>query len=67
MKSSWADQDTLMECDQMRFIFQHSSPFSPHTFSIDVAMLESHWLKKKKASKIDMASSYELFSSSLYL
>ena len=24
LKSSWAYQDTLMECDQMSFIFQHS-------------------------------------------
>ena len=26
MKRSWPDHDTLMESDQMRFIFQHRPP-----------------------------------------
>ena len=32
-----------MQHDEMRFIFQHSTPYSPHTFSIDVAVLGFHW------------------------
>ena len=34
LKSSWPNQDTLMESDQMRFIVQQSLPCSPHSFSI---------------------------------
>ena len=32
-KSSWADQNTLMECNQMRFIFQGTLCCSPHRLS----------------------------------
>ena len=35
-KSSKADQDTLMGCDQMRFIFQSGTPCSSYTVSIAV-------------------------------
>ena len=45
LKSSKADQDTLMKCNQMRFIFQHSPLFDSHTFSIGVAMLRFCWSK----------------------
>ena len=41
LKNSLADQDTLIECDKMNYIFQHS----PHTSRIDVAVLGSHWSK----------------------
>ena len=37
LKSSSANKDTLIECDQMRFIFQHSLPCSLHSSSISVA------------------------------
>ena len=40
MKSSSADQDTFMECDQMRFIFQHCHPYGLRTSSIVVAVLD---------------------------
>ena len=44
MKSSQADQDTVMTCDQMRFIFQHSPPCGLHAFSFNgVPVLGSHW------------------------
>ena len=43
LKSSSADQDTVMECDQMNFIFWHSPLYSQHTFSISVADLGSSW------------------------
>ena len=44
----WAEKvirltkDTLMECDQMRFIFQHNPPCNPDTLTIGVAVLGSH-------------------------
>ena len=47
LKSLWANQDNLMECGQMRFIFQRGSPCSPHTSSIGVAVFGSHWRFKK--------------------
>ena len=56
LKSSKADQDTLIE---IRFIFQQSPPFSSHTSSIGVAELGSHW---SKISTTDMMSAYELLS-----
>ena len=65
MESSLADQNTLMECDQMKFIFQYGSPFSPSTFAIDVAVHGLHW--SKTSSTADMVSSYELFSPSSYV
>ena len=38
-----ADQDILIEYDQMRFTFQHSPPCGLYTSSIfDVAVHESH-------------------------
>ena len=58
LKSSQADQDTFMECDQIKFIFQHS--FScVYNFSISFAMLGSHW--SKKSTTVDMTPSYKLF------
>ena len=57
LKSLYVDQNTLIECDQTRFIFQHCLLCSPHTSYIDVVMLGSHLSKKLTA---DMA--YELFS-----
>ena len=42
LKSSLADQDTFVECDQMKFIFQHITPCGPHTSSIVVPVLGSH-------------------------
>ena len=45
LKSSQAHQDILMECDQIRFIFQYSPPCSPLTSSISVVVLGSHWSK----------------------
>ena len=65
LKISQADQITHMECDQMRFVFQYNPPCGPHTFSIGIADLGSHW--SLKSSKADMTSSYELFNPSLYL
>ena len=55
LKSSLVDQDTLMECEQMKFIFQHSPPSGSCTSSIDGAVLGSHWLKKLSIE--DMTSS----------
>ena len=55
LKSSQADQDALMECDQIIY----SPPRSPHTSSIDVAVLGYHWVKSSTAG---MISSYELFN-----
>ena len=45
LKSQWADQDTPMECGQMRFIFQYSPSCSLHTTSIGVEMFGSNWSK----------------------
>ena len=42
-KRPYANQDTLTECEQMRFIFQYSTPFGPHTSPIDVTLLRPHW------------------------
>ena len=42
-KSSKADQDSLIESDQRRFIFPHSLPGSSYTSFLDVAVLGSHW------------------------
>ena len=42
---SMYNQDTLMECDQMRFTFQHSSSCGPHMSTISVAGLASYWSK----------------------
>ena len=42
LKNSLADQGTLIECDQMRFIFQHIPPiYGPHTSS-NITVLGSH-------------------------
>ena len=46
LKSLLADQDTLLECDGMRFIFQHSLHCRLHTCSIRVAVVEFYWSKK---------------------
>ena len=37
------DLDILMECYQMRFIFQHSRHCCPHTSSIGFTLIASHW------------------------
>ena len=63
-ENSSVDKDTLMEHNQMRFIFQHSPTGSSHTFSIGVAVFGSQWLKM--SSTIDMISAYKLFSLSFY-
>ena len=52
LKSSLADQDILMECGQMRFIFQQDVPCTPHPSSIGIAALGSHW--SKASSTADM-------------
>ena len=56
-----------MECDQMRFIFQHSSPSGTHISSNGAAVLGSPQVKKKKKEKkklltADNISSKEIFS-----
>ena len=43
LKSSQADQDTILECEKIRFIFQHRSSCEPHNSSIDIVVLRSHW------------------------
>ena len=48
MKSSKADQDTLIEYDQMRFILQHSNLCDADTSSVVVIVLGSHWWKSHK-------------------
>ena len=53
------DQNTLMERDQMKFIFQRSLPRGPLISSIGVAVLGPHWLKKSPTA--DMTSDYEFF------
>ena len=52
-------KDILIECDQMRFIFEHCPLFGQPTSTIDVSQLGFQWSKKYK--KQDMTSSYELF------
>ena len=54
------DQATLMECDQMWIILQYNLPCSPHTSSISIAVLGSHW--SKNSSRANITSSYKLFS-----
>ena len=46
-------------------LFFDSSPCSPHTFSVSIVVLGFCW--SKKSLKVDITSSYELFSSSLYI
>ena len=43
LKSLLPDQDTFIECNQMRVIFQYSSPHGIHMSSITIAVLGSHW------------------------
>ena len=43
LKGSKAEHNTIMECDQIRFIFQHSALFGSHISSIGIAVLGSHW------------------------
>ena len=45
LKNSYADQDTLMECDQTGFIFKHTLPIGHRTSSIDIKIIGTHWLK----------------------
>ena len=56
---SSADQDLLIECDQMRFLFQYSLPWCSHTSCTSVAVLRSQGSKKSLTE--DMMSTYELF------
>lgn len=42
LKSSKADQETLMEYEQMYFLFRHNLSHGPHT-SINVAVHGSNW------------------------
>ena len=49
LKSSQADQNTLMGCDQMRLIFQHNPPCRLHSSSIGVVVLGFHWRKVTNA------------------
>ena len=53
LKSSLADLDSLIQCDQMRFIFQHSSHCSPHTFPSVLQCLD-HIGQKVKNSRFDI-------------
>ena len=53
LKSSSADQDIVIEYNQMRFIFQHSLLCAVHTSTISVAVLVSHWSKKVIKSRYD--------------
>ena len=46
LKSSKADQDTIIQCEQMGFIFQYSPPWHPHISLNFVAVLRSFWQKK---------------------
>ena len=64
-QSSQVDQYILIECNQMRSIFQHSLLCSSHTSSIGVAVLGSFW--STKSSAVDMMSSYEFFIPPLYI
>ena len=50
LKSSLADQDTLMGCDPMRFIFQHSPPCGPYISFIRVVVFRSHCSKKSSTT-----------------
>ena len=59
-RSSLADQNNLIECDQMRFIFQRSFPWSPTATFFSVAVLGSHY--RNKSSRADMMSSYKFFN-----
>ena len=54
LKSSLAVQDILMECDQMRFNFQHNPSSVMHTSSIDIAVLGFIGKKKVNNSKYDI-------------
>ena len=56
LKSSKADDDALLECDQIRFIFQHNPPCGPRNSAIDAAVFGSH--QSKKSSTVDITSSY---------
>ena len=58
-KSSKADQDILMECNQMRSIFQHRTHRGQHIFPSVLKCLNPSDTKKSSTAKI---TSYELFS-----
>ena len=60
LKSSDPDQDTLMECEQISFIFRHSTPCGLATSSVGVAVLGFH--ESKKSSTARMTIPNELFS-----
>ena len=48
MKSSLAEQDTLMECNKGGLFFNIApATCDPHTSSIGVAVLGSHWQKNQ--------------------
>ena len=52
LESSLADQDTIMERNQMSFIFLYNPPSSTHTSSMSVAVLGFHWSKKSSIEDI---------------
>ena len=56
LKSSWADQDTHVQCDQMRFIFQHSTP------SISVTVFGSHWSKNSSTADLNFLAQVIILS-----
>ena len=61
LKSSWADQDTLMEYDHTNYLFRNISTFGPHTSSIGVAGLWS------SSSAESIWPSHDVFSQSTFL
>ena len=40
-----ADQDSLVQCDQMKLIFHHSPSCVSHSCTVDVAVLGYQWYK----------------------
>ena len=51
-----------MECDQIRFIYQHSPLCSPHTYFLGVAILRFHW--SKKSYDMDVSAHPHIYFSS---
>ena len=62
MADKLADEDTLIEYDQIRFIYQNHPAYNLHTRGIGVAVLGSH---QSKTSLITV--SYEIFSQPSYV
>ena len=61
LKISRADNDTLIECNQIKFILQHRPSCGQHNSYIGVAVLGFH-LSKKLSTKV-ITSSFELLRS----